>query len=347
MRLYQAEHPAYCGVDLHARTMFLCILDHRGQTLLHRDIPADPDAFLDAIAPHRDGLVVACECTFSWYWLADTCHEHGIPFVLGHALEMRAIHGTKTKNDRIDSQKIAHLLRAGLLPQAYVYPAAMRATRDLLRRRAYLVRRRAEALTHVQLIGWQYNHAAPTGKLRYAANRAGLLDRVDDECVRRTLAVDLDLAEHLDRQIAALETFLAAQAKGHDLPTFYRLRSIPGVGKVLALTLLYEIGDIRRFDKVGQFLSYARLVRPAKESAGKRVGSSNAKMGNAHLKWAFREAAALMTRHEPAVKAWAAKKARTHGKGKAQAILAAKLGRAVYVMLRRGVPFDAEAFMKQ
>ena len=346
MRPYQAEHQAYCGVDLHARSMFLCILDPRGQTLLHEDIPATPGAFLDAVAPFREGLVVAAECTFSWYWLADTCLEEGIPFVLGHALDMRAIHGTKTKNDRVDSEKIAHLLRAGLLPQAYVYPSEMRAARDLLRRRSYLVRRRSETLTHVQLIRWQYRQAAPPGKLRYPSNRAAVLDRVDDPCVRRTLQVDLDLAEHLDRQIHELETFLAAQAKGHDLPTFYRLRSIPGVGKVLALTLLYEIGDIRRFEKVGPFLSYARLVRPAKESAGKRVGTSNAKQGNAHLKWAFREAAALMTRHEPTVKAWAARKAKAAGKGKAQAILAAKLGRAVYVMLRRGVPFDPEAFMK-
>jgi transposase len=347
MRLYQAQHRSYCGVDLHARTMYLCILDHQGHTLLHEDIPADPEAFRRAIEPFRDGLVVACECMFAWYWLADTCHQHDIPFVLGHALEMRAIHGTKTKNDKIDSEKIAHLLRTGLLPQAYVYPTTMRATRDLLRRRGYLVRRRAEALTHVQIINCQHNQPAPTGKLRYPANRRDVIERVDDECVRRTLAVDLDLVAHLDHQIAELELFLTAQAKGHDLPTFYRLRSIPGVGKVLALTMLYEIGDIRRFDQVGQFLSYARLVRPAKESAGKRCGTSNAKMGNGHLKWAFREAAALMTRHEPQVKAWAAKKAKAHGKGKTQAILASKLGRAVYVMLRRGVPFDAEAFMKR
>lgn len=283
---------------------------------------------------------------FAWYWLADCCAAEGIPFVLGHALEMRAIHGTKAKNDRIDSEKIAHLLRTGLLPQAYAYPAAMRATRDLLRRRAYLVRRRAEALTHVQIINSQYNRPALAGKLLYPANRAGVIDRFDDPSVRRTLTVDLDLVAHLDGQIAELERFLAAQAKVHDLPAFYRLRSIPGVGKVLALTLLYEVGDIRRFDHVGQFLSYARLVRPARESAGKRTGTSNAKMGNAHLKWAFREAAALMTRHVPAAKAFAARKARAHGKGKAQAILAAKLGRAVYVMLRRGVPFDEGAFMK-
>lgn len=347
MRLYQVQHQAYCGVDLHARTMYLCILDQQGRTLLHQDVPANPQAFLEAIRPFRDGLVVGCECMFAWYWLADACQQEGIPFVLGHALEMRAIHGTKTKSDKLDREKIAHLLRAGLLPQASVYPAEMRATRDLLRRRGYLVRRRAEALTHVQIIHSQYNIAAPTGKLRYKANRAGVLQHISDESVRRTLAVDLELAEHLDRQIAGLELSLSAQAKGHDLPNFYRLRSIPGVGKVLALTILYEVGDIRRFDDVGQFLSYARLVRPSKESAGKRTGLSNGKMGNAHLKWAFREAAALMTRHVPAVKAFAARKAKSHGKGKAQAILAAKLGRAVYVMLRRGIPFDVNTFMKQ
>jgi hypothetical protein len=131
MRLYQGQHRAYCGVDLHARTMSLCITDPRGVVLLHEDLPASKEAFLGAIAPHRDGLVVACECRFAWYWLADTCHEHGIPFVLGHAPEMRAIHGTKTKNDKVDAEEFAHLLRTGLLPQALVDPAEMRATRDL------------------------------------------------------------------------------------------------------------------------------------------------------------------------------------------------------------------------
>jgi transposase len=345
MRLYRGQHRFYCGVDLHAGTMYLCVTDQAGAILLHRNLPSDPAAFLQAVAPFRDGLVVACECVFTWYWLADTCQEHKIPFVLGHALEMRAIHGTKTKNDKIDAEKIAHLLRGGLLPQAYVYPAAMRPTRDLLRRCTYLVRRRAEALAHLQIINSQYNLPPFPKKLSYAANRAGVLERFTDPSVQKTVAVDLGVIEHLDRQITELELFLTAQAKVHDLPTFYRLRSIPGVGKVLALTLLYEIHDIRRFDDVGQFLSYARLVRPTKESAGKRTGVSNRKLGNAHLKWAFSEAACLMTRHVPEVKAWVARKEKVHGKAKALAILAAKLGRAVYVMLRRQEPFDQETFL--
>ena len=107
MRFYQQPHRFYCGVDLHARTMYLCILDHAGQALLHREFPAQAGAFVDAIAPYRDGLVVAVECMFAWYWLADLCAEHGIPFVLGHALYMKAIHQGKSKNDRLDAAKIA------------------------------------------------------------------------------------------------------------------------------------------------------------------------------------------------------------------------------------------------
>src|SRR5260370_30346985 len=160
MRFSTKQHPFYCGIDLHARTMYLCILDQAGETLLHRNMTATPEALLKAIAPYRDQIVLAAECMFTWYWLADLCAEHGIPFVLGHALYMKAIHGGKAKNDKIDAQKIAALLRGGMMPQAYVCPAAMRATRDLLRRRIHLIRQRAELLTHVQLSNCQYTSPA-------------------------------------------------------------------------------------------------------------------------------------------------------------------------------------------
>ena len=118
MRFYTKQHPFYCGIDLHARTMYVCILDQAGETLLHRNMPATPEALLKAIAPYREQIVLAAECMFTWYWLADCCAEHGISFVLGHALSMKAIHGGKAKNDRSDAQKIAVLLRGGMLPQA-------------------------------------------------------------------------------------------------------------------------------------------------------------------------------------------------------------------------------------
>jgi hypothetical protein len=135
----------------------LCVLNQEGEVLLHRNMRAAPEPFLQAIAPYREELVVCVECIFTWYWLADLCTQEGIPFVLGHALYMKAIHGGKAKHDTIDAQKIAVLLRGGMLPQASVYPADMRATRDLRRRRLHLVRHRAELLPHVQQTNRQYN----------------------------------------------------------------------------------------------------------------------------------------------------------------------------------------------
>ena len=117
MRFYNQVHQFYCGVDLHARSMYLCILDHQGNVVFHQDLPAEPGAFLEAVTPYRQGLVVACECLFCWYWLADLCVDEDVPFVLGHALYMKAIHGGKTKNDKIDAFKIATLLRGGTLAQ--------------------------------------------------------------------------------------------------------------------------------------------------------------------------------------------------------------------------------------
>ncbi len=134
MKFYIKQHRFYCGIDLHANAMFVCVLDSTGEVVLHKNIPTRPKAFLRLIKPYREDLVVGCECMFTWYWLADLCANEEIDFVLGHALYMRAIHGGKAKNDKIDSHKIAVLLRGGSFPVAYTYPKKMRATRDLLQR---------------------------------------------------------------------------------------------------------------------------------------------------------------------------------------------------------------------
>ena len=143
MRFYTTQPPFYCGIDLHARSMDVCILRHEGDIRLHRHMQAAPEPFLKAVAPSRDGLVVAVECLFTWYGLAARCAQDGIPFVLGHALSMKALHGGTAKNDTIDAHKMAALLRGGMLPQAAVSPAERRATRALLRRRPPLRRKRA------------------------------------------------------------------------------------------------------------------------------------------------------------------------------------------------------------
>jgi transposase len=222
----------------------------------------------------------------------------------------------------------------------------MRETRDLLRRRMFLVHKRAEAITHVQNTNSQYNHPPFGRKLIYAANRAELAvaERFTDPSVRHTVQVDLDLVDHLDESIAELERYLTRTAKVDDVQTYERLRTIRGVGPILALVLLYEIHDIRRFETVGQFLSYARLVRPDHESAGKKKGFGNKKIGNAHLKWAFSEAVCLLLRGNPTAQRWQARREKKHGKAKTLAILAAKLARSVYVMLRRQEAFDATKF---
>jgi transposase len=347
MRFYTQQHKFYCGIDLHARTMYVCILNQAGEILLHRNMKAAPEPFLKAIAPYRKELVVCVECIFTWYWLADLCAQEGIPFVLGHALYMKAIHGGKAKNDRIDAHKIAVLLRGGMLPQAYVYPAEMRAARDLLRRRMHLMRKRAELLAHVQNTNSQYNLPEIGKKLAYKANRAGVAERFPDPAVQKSIEVDLALIGHYDRLLTDLELYIVQTAKEDDAQTFYRLRSIPGVGKILALVLLYEIHDIQRFPRVQEFVSYCRLVKCAKESAGKRYGTSGKKIGNAYLKWAFSEAAVLFLRNNPAGQKYLARLQRRHGKGKALTVLAHKVARAVYYMLKRDTAFDLDKFLHE
>jgi transposase len=345
MRFYTKPHRYYCGIDLHARRMYICVLDGEGQIRVHRNGSATPEHFLTTIAPYREDLVVAVECIFTWYWLADLCAREGIAFVLGHALYMKAIHGGKAKNDKIDAHKIAVLVRGGMLPMAYVYPREMRATRDLLRRRCHFTRKRAELLTHIQNTASQY--LLPTlGKIAYHGNRVGVAEQFRDPEVRKSVETNLALIDEYDRLLTELELHLTETAKVHDVNAFYRLRSVPGIGKILALVLLYEIHDIHRFPRVQDFVSYCRLVKCAKQSDGKHYGYSGTKIGNAHLKWAFSEAAVLGLRKNPVAQRYVARLAHKHGKGKALTILAHKLARAVYYMLHRGQAFEATKFFR-
>jgi transposase len=345
MKFYTQQHKFYCGIDLHARTMYLCILDQAGEVVLHRNLKTDPALFLKVIAPYRENLVVAVECIFTWYWLADLCVQEGIPFVLGHALYMKAIHGGKAKNDKIDAHKIALLLRGGMLPQAYVYPAEMRSTRDLLRRRMHLMHKRAELLSHIQNTNHQYNLPEIGKKIAYKANREGVAERFADTAVQKSIEVDLALIDHYDKLLSEVELYIVRTAKQHDVNAFYRLRSVPGIGQILALVILYEVQDINRFPRVQDFVSYCRLVKCAKESAGKKYGTSGKKIGNAYLKWAFSEAAVLFLRNNPEGQKCLARLEKKHSKGKALTILAHRLARVVYHLLRRDHAFDMQKFL--
>jgi transposase len=347
MRFYTKQHQFYCGIDLHARTMYVCLLNQGGEIMLHRNMNTSPEMLLRNIAPYRADIVLAVECMFTWYGLADLCAEERIPFVLGHALSMKAIHGGKAKNDTLDAHKIAVLLRGGMLPQAYVYPAAMRATRDLLRRRMYLTRKRAELLAHIQNTNSQYNLPEIGKKLAYQANRDGVAERFPDLAVQKSMEVDLALLGYYEPLLRDLELHIVKAAQQHDPNTLYLLQTVPGIGKILSLVLLYEIHDIQRFPSVQDFISYCRLVKCAKESAGKRYGTAGAKIGNAYLKWAFSEAAVLFLRDNPAGQKYLTRLEKKHGQGKALTLLAQKLGRAVYYMLTRQKAFDMHKFLHE
>ncbi len=346
MRFYTETHQYYCGIDLHARTMYLCILDAEAEKVVHRQVPCDRDRFLRVVEPYRDGLVVGVECVFCWYWVADLCADNDIPFVLGHAYYMKAIHGGKSKNDRIDSYKIASLLRGGNFPLAYVYPRHMRSTRDLLRRRLFFTRKRAELLSHIKNTNTQYNLEALEKRIDRLSNRDDLLEHFsDDENVQMSIAANMAVMDTLEETIAELRIFLTHQVQIHDAPAFYLLKTVPGIGRILALTLIYEIQTIERFPSVQDFLSYSRLVKGDHTSAGKSKPGGGAKMGNEHLKWAFSEAASLFLKGNPEGQRLRQQLKRQYGKAKSMSVLAAKIGRAVYYMLKRHVPFDRQRFM--
>ena len=345
MKFYTKQHAYLCGIDLHAKTMYACVLDSHGEIVDQKNLKSSPAAFLQFIEAYRGDVVVAVECIFTWYWLADLCSEEDIPFVLGHALYMKAIHGGKAKNDKIDAHKISTLLRGGMLPQAYVYPPAMRSTRDLLRRRLHFVRTRAQLMAHIQNTNHQCNLEPFGVRLNRKGGRPELMERFQDPSVRKSMDANLELIDLYDKLIAGLELYIIRQAKAHDADLFHRLRSSQGIGKILALTILYEVQDIGRFPRVQDFASYSRLVKCSKESAGKRYGTSGKKIGNVHLKWAFSEAAVLFLRGNPEGQKYLQRMSRKHGKGKALSILAHKLGRAAYYVMNRRRNFDMRKFL--
>jgi transposase len=324
--------------------MYLCILDGEGKVLLHRNINCNSDEFIRNIAPFREGLVVGVECMFAWYWLHDLCRKEGIEFVLGHALYMKAVHGGKTKSDKIDAHKIAALLRGGTFLLAYSYPAEMRATRDLIRRRTFLVRRRADLMAHIQNTAIQCNLPELGFNLAYESNRHQVAVLFPDPEVRKLIEIDVAMIDNYDDVIGFVELDIEKTAKKHNKHALLLLRSILGIGPILSLVLLYEIHDINRFETVQQFSSYCRLVKCAHESAGKKKGTGGAKIGNPHLKWAFSEAALLFIRYNPPAKKMVEELAKIHGKGKALVILAHKLARAIFHMLKNNKPFDRDKF---
>src|SRR5438876_9348033 len=207
MKYYQSTAEYDCGIDLHARQMYVCVMERTGKRLVHTNVLGnDFDYFLKRIEPYRHDLTVVCECTFNWYWLADACFEAGLQFVLAHALYVKAIHGGKNKNDRIDSEKLTHLLRSNLIPAAYVYPVQKRPLRALLRQRIFYVWRRAELLARIHSHQLAHNRVAAKQTRRLRDPWEEQLLAAEDHPLRQlALKNDLAMIRHFDHQILQVE----------------------------------------------------------------------------------------------------------------------------------------------
>jgi transposase len=350
MKYYTSTTEFNCGIDLHARQMYVCLMDRQGKKRVHTNIRNNDFAyFLKLIQPYRHSLTVCAECMFGWYWLSDACQQAGLTFVLAHALYLKAIHGGKNKNDRIDSEKLAHLLRSNLIPPAYVYPAALRPLRALWRQRLCYVWRRAELLARIQSHQLAYNR--PTLRQTRPDRdpwEKSLLAQEPDPLRQLALQNDLAMIRHYDAQIRALEERVQKLTKATAGPEYALLQTTPGIGENLGATLLYEIGDIQRFPTVKDFLSYCRLVKGTVASAGRIKGLRGARLGNPYLRWAFGEAAVIAKRDHATIGPLAQRlEAKMNGnKFKANTVVAIKLARAVYFMLKNQTVFDPQRLIR-
>jgi transposase len=285
----------YCGIDLHAKDCFLCVIDDQDKIHLKSKVPNHLPGILDRLEafPSRPSVVV--ESTLNWYWLVDGLEGAGFEVKLAHTLGLYMITGAKVKTDRRDAFTLARLLRLGAIPEAYIYPKDSRPIRDLLRRRNRLVSVRgsgyaalSRALLQHGIFGYSQDQIKHFGEEQISEH----FDHLADQC---HCLLELERIRLYTRQIKILEELILGTVV--DQPLFDLLQTIPGVGKILGLTIFYEVGDIGRFQSPKHFCSYARVVPGIAQSANVSKRARGSKQGNPHLKWAFCQAAVQATRY--------------------------------------------------
>src|SRR5438093_5480624 len=331
--------PLYGGIDLHANNSVVVLLNEQDQRIYHKRLPNDLVTIVEQLAPHHadiEGLVV--ESTYNWYWLVDGFMDAGYRLHLANTAAIQQYEGLKYTDDHSDARWLAHLLRLGVLPQGYIYPKAERPVRDLLRKRSQLVRQRTTNLLSIQNLVTRN-----TGSSLSANQIKGLdVQQVDELLPNGDLALavkaNLSVMCCADEQTEILERTVRDRIKLR--PEFSFLKTVPGIGQILALTIMLETGDIRRFCSVGNFASYCRCVGSQKISNGKRKGKGNTKNGNKYLAWKLVEEANCAIRFNSKIKSfYQRKKAKTKGVVAIKAV-AHKLCRACYYIMRNRVAFD-------
>jgi transposase len=329
----------YGAIDLHSTNNVTVVIDEQDRVVYQKRLPNDLALMLKELSVYQselEGIVV--ESTYNWYWLVDGLMEQGYKMHLANTAAIQQYEGLKYTDDNSDARWLAHLLRLGVLPEGYIYPKADRPVRDLLRKRSQLVRQRTTNLLSIQ------NLLTRNTGSSLSANRVKGLDvqQVDELLPNGDLALavkaNLSVMGSADEQVELLEQIITQRVKLR--PQFSFLKTVPGIGQILALTIMLETGDIGRFCSVGNFASYCRCVGSQKISNGKKKGQGNTKNGNKYLAWAFVEAAHFAIRFNSKIKSFdQRKKAKTKGVVAIKAV-AHKLCRACYYIMRDRVAFD-------
>jgi transposase len=329
----------YGAIDLHSTNNVTVVIDEEDNIVYEKRLSNDIDLILKEISVYQsrlEGIVV--ESTYNWYWLVDGLMERGYKMHLANTAAIQQYEGLKYTDDHSDARWLAHLLRLELLPEGYIYPRADRPVRDLLRKRSQLVRQRTTNLLSIQNL-----MSRNTGSSLSAKRVKGLdVQQVDELLPNEDLALavkaNLSVMSSADEQVEILEQTVTQRVKLR--PQFSFLKTVPGIGEILALTIMLETGDIQRFSSVGNFASYCRCVGSQKISNGKKKGKGNTKNGNKYLAWAFVEAAHFAIRFNSKIKSFYQRKTAKTKVVVAIKAVAHKLCRACYYIMRDRVAFD-------
>lgn len=334
----------YCGIDLHAKDCFLCVIDDKDRVYLREKVANDLGVILDLLRSFSPRPCVAVEATLNWYWLVDGLQGAGFNVKLAHSLGLYMITGAKVKTDRRDAFSLAKLLRLDAVPEAYIYPKDKRCIRDLLRKRNRMVYLRATvygSLRRVLLQHGIYGHSQAAIK---SLDEAQISQYLNHPAVQAGCQLELQRIRFYSQQIKFLEDIIF-KASAND-PAFKLLQTIPGIGKILALTIVYEVGDITRFQSAKHFCSYARVVPGIAQSSQVTKRGRGSKQGNPYLKWAFCQAAGLAVRYNNTIRKFRQRHlARRRSRAKkliSLCIVAHKLATATYYVLKGQVPFRQE-----
>ena len=329
----------YGAIDLHSTNNVTVVINEQDQVVYQKRLPNDLSLIAQQLSSYRrslEGIVV--ESTYNWYWLVDGLMEKGYRLHLANTAAIQQYSGLKYTDDHSDARWLAHLLRLGVLPEGYIYPKEERAVRDLLRKRGQLVHQRTANLLSIQSLISRTTGNSISAQYIKALN----IQRVDgvfpNPDLVLALKANLAVMKSADAQIEILEK--AVQDRVKLRPQFRFLKTVPGIGPILALTIMLETGEIARFASVGNYASYCRCVGSQKISNGKRKGSGNTKNGNKYLAWAFVEAANFAIRFNSRIKSFYQKKKSKSHKIVAIKAVAHKLCRACYYIIKDQVPFD-------